>query len=786
MDNLKLRTSAWALTTFGKDFEQCSPKEQYVALSKALMQDLVPRWRASEKKFEGEKRAGYLSAEYLMGRALGNNLINLGQRVEVAAQLNALGIDLNTVEQAEPDAGLGNGGLGRLAACFLDSAATHGYPLTGYGIRYEFGIFKQTFVDGFQVEEADNWLEYGEPWSIRRADEGVTVHFADGDVKAIPYDTPIVGYGGETINTLRLWKSEPLEPFDFKQFNLQNYDRAVRDKNHAETITKVLYPNDSNEKGKLLRLRQQYFFVSASLQDLLTKHKTVYGNFDRFSELNAIQLNDTHPAVAIPEMMRLLTLVEGLSWQKAWGIVTKTFAYTNHTILAEALETWDIKLYKKLLPSVYSVILKINEQLLRELKARGVPLEAVSKYEIIHDRRIRMAFLSIYGTFSTNGVAQLHTGLLINSELKDWYKLYPERFNNKTNGITQRRWLLKANPELSGFITELLGSDKWITHLDELRKLETFADDPVVLERFLTIKQLKKNQLAAYILEHEGVEIDPNSIYDIQIKRLHEYKRQILNAFQILDLYYRLKKDKSLKIVPRTFIFGAKAAPGYMRAKGIIKFIQEIKSLVNNDPEMAGKIKVVFVENYDVSYGEMLFPAADVSEQTSTAGKEASGTGNMKFMLNGAPTLGTYDGANIEIVEEAGAENNFIFGLRVEEIERIKATYKPSGEFRKTKGLKKVVDTLVDGTFSDGGTGIFKELHDALLLGTDWHAPDDYMILKDFESYRDAQQRINDAYQDRMAWARKCWMNIAGAGKFSSDRTIREYAEEIWTIESII
>ncbi len=780
MDNLNERISAWALTTFGKDFADCNAIEQYVALSKALMQDIVPRWQATEEKFEGRKRASYLSAEYLMGRALGNNLINLGQQREVAEQLSAMGLDLNAIEQAEPDAGLGNGGLGRLAACFLDSAATHDYPLNGYGIRYEFGIFKQRFVEGFQVEEADNWLEYGDPWSIRRADEAVKISFADGDVIAIPYDTPIVGYGGETINTLRLWKAEPLEPFDFEQFNLQNYDRAVKEKNNAETITKVLYPNDSNDKGKLLRLKQQYFFVSASLQDLLSRHKAAYHDFSRFAELNAVQLNDTHPAVAIPEMMRLLTFNEGLSWKEAWGIVTKTFAYTNHTILAEALETWDIKLYKKLLPAVYGIILKINEQLLRELKERGVPLEDIPKYEIIHDKRIRMAFLSIYGTFSTNGVAQLHTGLLINSELKDWYALYPERFNNKTNGITQRRWLLKANPELAAFITELLGSDQWITHLDELRKLEAFAEDPAVLERFLEIKQQKKYQLAAYIMEREGIEIDPHSIYDIQIKRLHEYKRQLMNAFQILDLYYRLKKDKKLKIVPRTFIFGAKAAPGYVRAKGIIKFIQEIKALVNGDPDMTGKLKVVFVENYDVSYGELLFPAADLSEQISTAGKEASGTGNMKFMLNGAPTIGTYDGANIEIVEEAGEENNFIFGLRVEEIEQIKATYKPSAEFRKAKGLKKVVDSLVDGTFSDGGTGMFKELHDALLVGADWHAPDVFMILKDFASYRAAQEKVNDAYLDRMAWARKCWMNIAGAGKFSSDRTIKQYVEEIW------
>lgn len=786
MEDFRERLSSWTMATSGKGFIDCSPQEQAGALAKALMQDIVPRWNASRAALAGKKKASYLSAEYLMGRTLGNTLMNLRVDQDVAQTLEAMGLNLNVLEEAEPDAGLGNGGLGRLAACFLDSAATHGYPLNGYGIRYEFGIFKQRFVDGFQIEDPDPWLAFGDPWSLRRAEEAVKVSFADGQVLAIPYDTPVVGYGGKVVNTLRLWKAEALVPFDLEQFNLQHYDLAVREKNWAETITKVLYPNDSSDQGKILRLRQQYFFVSASLQDLIADHKAQYGNLERFAELNAIQLNDTHPAVAIPELMRLLTAQEGMSWKKAWEMVTRTFAYTNHTILAEALETWDIRLYKKILPHVYAVMLKINAQLLRELKARGVDKVDLEKYEILHGNRIRMAYLSIYGSFSVNGVAALHTNLLIHSELKDWYALYPERFNNKTNGITQRRWLLKANPELAALITELLGSDQWITDLEVLRGLESFAEDPAVLERFLEIKALKKRQLADFILAREGIEIDPNAIFDIQIKRLHEYKRQLLNAFHILDLYYRLKKDPSLERVPRVFIFGAKAAPGYVRAKGIIKYIQEVKKLVNGDPDMAGKLKVVFVENYDVSYGEKLFPAADVSEQTSTAGKEASGTGNMKFMLSGAPTLGTFDGANIEIVEEAGEENNFIFGLRVEEIQKIKDRYVPAREFRKTKGLKKVVDSLVDGTFSDGGTGMFRELHDALLLGADWHTPDVFMILKDFASYREAQQRVNDAYLDRMGWARKCWMNLAGAGKFSSDRTIAQYAKEIWGIEPLL
>ena len=777
------KMESYSLTSFGKKLNQCSNTEKYLALSKTIMEEIAPVWIDSTEKFEGKKKAFYLSAEFLMGRALTNNLINMKYMTLIETIFSEMGIDYNSIEDAEEDAGLGNGGLGRLAACFLDSGATLNYPLTGYGIRYEFGIFKQLFIDGFQVEIGDNWLEHGDPWSIRKASESVTVSFADGDVLAVPYDTPIIGYGQKTINTLRLWKSEAINSFDFEEFNNQNYDLSVKDKNDAENITKVLYPNDSNDEGKMLRLKQQYFFVSASLQDLVRKHKSKYEGFDNFPELHSVQLNDTHPAVAIPEMMRILTQGENLKWEKAWDIVVQTFAYTNHTLLAEALEQWSVKLYKSLLPEVYNIIVKIDAQLKEELVCKGISEKELPLYSIISAGSIKMAWLSIYGTKSTNGVAQLHTDLLTKAELNHWYKLFPERFNNKTNGITQRRWLLQSNPELSSFITELLGSDAWITNLEELKKLEKLADSDKILDRFLEIKQTKKDQLAVYIKEHEGIEVDPNSIFDIQIKRLHEYKRQLLKAFYILDLYYRLKEDPDFDIIPRTFIFGAKAAPGYFRAKGIIKFINEIAELINNDSEINGKIKVVFVENYRVSYAEKLFPAADISEQISTAGKEASGTGNMKFMLNGAPTIGTYDGANVEIVEEAGEENNFIFGLRVEDIEIIGSEYDPKIEYEAVKGLKRVVDSLIDGTFSDEGTGMFEELHDSILKGASWHTPDNYFILKDFDSYRTAQEKVNESFKDKKEWARKCWMNVTNAGKFSSDRTIDQYAREIWGIE---
>lgn len=779
------RMEAYALTSFGKEFINCDDKEKYFALVKTLMEEIVPKWNNSIKKHEDKKKAYYLSAEYLMGRALSNNLINMNIQPEIKKLLEELGVDYNSIEEAEEDAGLGNGGLGRLAACFLDSATTLNYPLMGYGIRYEYGIFRQKFKDGFQVEEGDNWLESEDPWSIRKDEEKVIVSFSDGDVLAVPYDTPIIGYGGDTINTLRLWQGEAINPFDLNEFNKQNYDLALKEKNKAEIISKVLYPNDTKDEGKILRLKQQYFFVSASLQDLVRKHLNKYNTLENFHKFHGIQLNDTHPAVAIPELMRIFTKVHNMDWDKSWDIVVNTFAYTNHTILQEALEVWPVRLYKSILPEVYEIIEKINNNLIDELKRRGISCEEIEKYKIIEDDNIKMAYLSIYGTHSTNGVAKVHTDILINRELNDWYKLYPERFNNKTNGITQRRWLLVANPELSQFITELLGSKDWITNLEELKKLEKYKDDEEVLKKFLDIKQIKKNQLAEYIKVHENIEIDPYSIFDIQIKRIHEYKRQLLNAFHILDLYYRLKENPNLDMVNRTFILGGKAAPGYDRAKGIIKYINEIKELINNDKEIDGKIKVVFVTNYGVSYGEKLFVAADISEQISTAGKEASGTGNMKFMLNATPTIGTLDGANIEIVEEAGEENNFIFGLKVEDIEKIKSTYDPMEYYEKTEGLKRVVDSLVDGTFSDGGTGIFKELYDSTLKGASWHRPDAYYLMKDFDSYRKVQQKVNDAYKDRMSWAKKCWINMANAGRFSSDRTIEQYAKEIWDIKKI-
>ncbi len=674
------KMESYLLTEAKKTLKTATDKQKYHALAKAIMGEIAPKWIESEEKYKGRKKAYYFSAEYLMGRAMSNNLINMKLKKDVEEILGDEEITYNALEEQEEDAALGNGGLGRLAACFLDSAATQNYPLHGYGIRYQYGIFKQEFVDGFQVERGDDWTRDGDPWSIKRRDKAVLVRFADEDVIAVPFDMPIVGYGKHTINTLRLWEAHGVKAFDLERFNRQDYKGALEEEIKASAISKVLYPDDSTEEGKILRLKQQYFFVSASLQDMIRRHHEEGKDIQTFHEDNAIQLNDTHPAVAVPELMRLLTKSEGLSWEQAWEISRKTLSYTNHTLMAEALEQWPIDFYRSMLPDIYTTIEKINRQLLEDLKSKGI--KNLADFAIISHGNIKMAWLSIYGTNSTNGVAQLHTDLLKNVELKHWYELYPERFNNKTNGITQRRWLLKSNPELANYITDLLDSKGWIVHLDRLKQLSEFQDDETI-KRFLEIKDLKKEQLARYIGVHEGIKIDPKSIYDIQIKRLHEYKRQLLLAFYILDLYYQLKENPEMDLHPRTFIFGAKAAPGYYRAKGIIKFIHEVKNLVNNDSQVNDKIKVVFVENYRVSYAEMLFPAADVSEQISTAGKEASGTGNMKFMLNGAPTLGTYDGANIEIVEEAGEENNFIFGLRVEEIENMKGTYDAKGAYEK-------------------------------------------------------------------------------------------------------
>ena len=780
-ETLVEKMEARLLTEAKKTMEKASEKEKYHALSKVVMEEIAPNWIQSEERFTHSKKAYYLSSEYLMGRALTNNLINMQIKDQVEEILEEQDIEFEVLEEQEEDAALGNGGLGRLAACFLDSAATKDYPLMGYGIRYQYGIFKQEFNNGFQVEKGDDWTRDGDPWSIKRRDRAVTVKFHDEEVVAVPFDMPIVGYGKNTINTLRLWEAHGKKAFDLETFNRQDYQGALEEEIKASAISKVLYPDDSTEEGKILRLKQQYFFVSASLQDLIHKYKETHEDFREFHLFHAIQLNDTHPAVAVPELMRLLTTEEALSWEDAWEVTTKTLAYTNHTLMAEALEQWPVDFYKKLLPEIYEIIHRINSQLLVELREKDIPNP--ENYEIIHNESIKMAWLSIYGTHSTNGVAQLHTNLLKNVELKHWYELYPERFNNKTNGITQRRWLLKSNPELSELITELLGSSDWVVNLEKLRGLTQYGEDQEVLERFDSIKREKKRELADYIQIHEDITIDPESIYDIQIKRLHEYKRQLLLAFYILDRYYRIKDNPEADYYPRTFIFGAKAAPGYFRAKGIIKFINEVKKLVNEDPDMRGKMKVVFVENYRVSYAEKLFPAADLSEQISTAGKEASGTGNMKFMLNGAPTIGTYDGANIEIVEEAGEENNFIFGLRVEDIEKMRDSYDPKKPYANVTGLKRVVDTLVDGTFDDENTGMFQDLYDALLKGAHWHKPDHYFILQDFEDYRRTQQRIEEVYKDRQSWLKKAWANVAGGGKFSSDRTIEQYAKEIWELQ---
>lgn len=772
-----------ALSNFGRDFSLLTDKEKYIVLSKKIMSMILPSWEESKNYFKDKKNAYYFSAEFLMGRALGNNLINLKIEDEIKEELEKLNINLTDIEEAENDEALGNGGLGRLAACFLDSAATLDYPLHGYGIRYEYGLFKQKIVDGAQVEFADDWDCFTDPWAIKRADEKVLINFSDQQIYAVPYDTPIIGYSGKTINTLRLWSAEPVNKFDFQLFNDGRFEEATKEDNKAQIISRVLYPNDSTNEGKALRLKQQYFFVSASLQDLIKKHKEKHNDFKNFGKLHAIQLNDTHPTVAIPELIRLLVNFEGLSFEEAFNICVETFAYTNHTILAEALEKWNIDLFRTLLPEVFYYVEKIQDRFISEMKNRGLNEVEINNISILNHGVINMAYMAIYGSHSTNGVAKLHTEILKDVELNSWYKIYPERFNNKTNGITQRRWLLKSNPELASFITKKLNSTSWITNLDELNKLMEFVEDEKTLLEFIEIKKLKKRQLKEYIKFHEGIDIYEDSIFDVQVKRLHEYKRQLMNALHILDLYFRIKDKKVSNIQKRTFIFGAKAAPGYFRAKGIIKLINEIKNLIEKDNEVKDYIKVVFCENYRVSYGEKIFPACDISEQISTTGKEASGTGNMKFMLNGAPTIGTLDGANVEIVEEAGEENNFIFGLKLDEVEELRNNYNPLDYYNKDEYLKKSLDALVDGTLNDGGTGAFKDIYNSLLHGNGWEKADNYLILKDFESYREAQDKVNDAFKDEKSFYKMAFINMAKAGKFSSDRTIHEYAKEIWNID---
>lgn len=706
-----------------------------------------------------------------------SNLLNLGLLDECKEYLSEKGLDLTAFEDIEDDA-LGNGGLGRLAACFLDSAATQGFPLNGYGIRYRYGLFKQHFENGFQKETADDWLKCGDPWSVRREDEAVIVSFKGQKVKAVPYDMPVIGFGGRTVNTLRLWQSEAVQDFDFDLFNAQKYNEAVEEKNRAEEISACLYPNDDTDEGKKLRLKQQYFFSSASLQSIVKDYVKSHGeDFSQFADCYAIQLNDTHPVVSIPELMRILMEEYCLSYEEAFSVVMKTFAYTNHTIMAEALEKWNVSLFTSVLPHVYPYVVMINNALRRELKQKNIP---AGKYLIISGGQIHMARMAIYATHSTNGVARIHSEILKETALPEWYALYPERFNNKTNGITQRRWLKLCNPELSQFITERIG-DGWITNLDELKKLECYANDGASLQQFMDIKMEKKRELCGYVSKHENFNLFPEFIFDVQVKRLHEYKRQLLNALSILDIYYGIKEGRIKDFYPTAFLFGAKAAPGYYRAKGVIKFINEIAKMINSDDEINRKMQVLFVQNYNVSYAEKLIPAADISEQISTAGTEASGTGNMKFMLNGAVTMGTLDGANIEIVEQAGAENNYIFGATVEEIREKAPTYSPREIYNNNPRIKRVLDTLIDGTFSDGGTGMFRELYNSILEGASWHKPDQYYLLLDFEAYCDARIKANGDYRDnKQEFAKKCFMNMLNAGKFSSDRTILEYAKEIW------
>ena len=781
----------------------------YYAVSRAALEYVVEKWYNTKKTYAKKqaKQTYYLSAEFLMGRFMGNNLINLRINDVIRETLDEFGVDINKLEDSEMDAGLGNGGLGRLAACFLDSLATLKLPGHGYGLRYKYGMFEQKIENGFQVEYPDDWTKYGDPWSIKRVDRMFEVKFGGQievhkdkygkeyykminteTVLAVPYDVPVIGYGNDTVNTLRLWEARSPEGFDLKLFNDQTYLQASAKAVEAEDISRVLYPNDTKKDGKQLRLKQQYFFTSASLQDIVRRYKSIYGNdFSRFADKIAIQLNDTHPVVAIPELMRIFLDIEKLGWDESWNICKKVFAYTNHTILSEALEKWDIPLFQPLLPRIYQIIEEINRRFITELQQKYPgDWHRINKMSIIGNGQIRMAWLAIVGSHKVNGVAELHTEILKNSELKEWNELYPEKFLNKTNGITQRRWLLKANPELASLITELIG-DKWITDLYELKKLEKYLDDDNILNRVSEIKFNNKQRLANYIKETTGIVVDPHSIFDIQVKRLHEYKRQLLNVLHIMDLYNKLKDNPYLDVEPRTFIFGAKAAAGYRRAKGIIKLINSIAEVINNDSSINGKIKVVFLENYRVSLAEKIFPAADVSEQISTASKEASGTGNMKFMLNGALTLGTMDGANVEIVEEVGDDNAFIFGLSAQEVEAYEANneYNPYEEYVNVEGLKKVIDQLADGTYDDNHTGIFKELQNSLLYGVDGSRPDVYFLLKDFASYREAQDKLQNAFKDKREWTRKALKNIANAGKFSSDRTIAEYAKEIWNIEPI-
>lgn len=771
---------------FGATVNNATPVQLHESISSVIMTQIADNWNKSTQIHLSKRHACYLSMEFLMGRAVYNNLLCLGLKDTVDEVLKNYGRSLSELEEIE-DAALGNGGLGRLAACFLDSAAAHDLPLDGYGIRYKYGLFKQTIENGFQREYADNWQKFGDPWSKRCDSDAVEVVYGDETVKAVPYDMPIIGYGTDNIGNLRLWQAEAVDDFDFMSFNDGKYDDSVKAKNSAENISKVLYPNDNFEEGKILRLKQEYFFSSASLTDILKKHIERFGTLDNLADMVTIQLNDTHPVISIPELMRQLIDIHGMDFDKAFAITQKVFNYTNHTIMQEALEKWSCELVEKIIPRVYAFVLMINERFIKDMYELKKDKKLIAKMSPVGDGMVRMANMAVYVSSYTNGVAAIHTEILKAETLKDWYEIYPDRFQNKTNGITQRRWLALCNAELSALITRLLGNNDWVKNLDELAKLKKYADDENVLREFIAIKNKKKHELAAFVKAHDGVEINPDTVFDIQIKRLHEYKRQFLNALSILYIYYGIKDGSITDFTPTTYIFGAKSAPGYRRAKAIIKLIGEIAKLVESDPDTKDLIKVVFVQNYNVSYAEKLVTAADISEQISTAGTEASGTGNMKFMLNGTVTLGTFDGANVEIVEEAGDENNYIFGARVEDLEKIMPEYDPREVAFADEKIMRVLNKLIDGTFDDGGVasneeGSFKELYKSLMDGASWHVPDHYYLIGDLNSYVETKLQVNRDYKNEIAFAKKCWLNMCSAGKFSSDRTIKDYAQNIWKI----
>ena len=794
---------------YRKTLEEATQEQIFQAVSYTVKDVIIDNWLKSQKAYEKQdpKIVYYMSMEFLMGRALGNNLINLGAYGEVKEALEELGLDINCIEDQEPDPALGNGGLGRLAACFLDSLATLNYCAYGCGIRYRYGMFKQEIRDGYQVEAPDNWLKNGYPFELRRPEYAKEVHFGgyvrvEWDpvknenkfihegyqaVKAVPYDMPITGYNNDVVNTLRIWDAEPIVDFNLDSFDKGDYHNAVEQENLARTIVEVLYPNDNHMAGKELRLKQQYFFVSASLQAAIAKYKKTHDDITKLHEKVVFQMNDTHPTVAVAELMRILMDQEGLGWDQAWDITTKCCAYTNHTIMSEALEKWPIELFSRLLPRVYQIIEEINRRFILEIQQKYPGnFEKIKKMAIIYDGQVKMAHLAIVAGYSVNGVARLHTEILKNQELKDFYEMMPEKFNNKTNGITQRRFLAHGNPLLADWVTDKIGPD-WITDLSQLSKLKVYADDEKALQEFMTIKFKNKERLAKYILEHNGVEVDPHSIFDIQVKRLHEYKRQLLNILHVIYLYNQIKAHPEMDFYPRTFIFGAKASAAYARAKKIIKLINCVADVVNNDASINGKLKVVFIENYRVSNAEIIFAAADVSEQISTASKEASGTGNMKFMLNGAPTLGTMDGANVEIVQEVGEENAFIFGMSSDQIINYENNggYDPDFIYNTDPEIRQVLMQLINGTFSND-TEMFRDIYNSLLDKRNMPRPDQYFILGDFRSYAEAQKRVEEAYKDEKRWAKMALLNTACSGKFTSDRTIQEYVDDIWHLDKVI